>query len=342
MYEIVVSPRDRFLNVSNKQVETRFSARFPGEYDNTFPGSPNLFLGSIFITGPSAYFLSSRMSRVKGIDELQWLTCRSVADTTASGRSAPYEILEHAPNAFFLTAPVDHTIWNFWSWTPEKQVQFTWDRPIPLDPYTDIQVSRFDPRRYSDDINYSILFVDSISLTRVMKFESDSSGLFPQYTAKHTILRDLIWTISGQRGTTQYNLVWYVEATDGLYTTPGWVRNQDSTKRNGHHLFLNWDFGDGIEDMPHSFDLGQNYPNPFNPSTTIPFSLPKASLVTMTVCDVLGTPVKTLLRDFMDAGAHSVHWDGRDETGQALPSGSYVLRMAAGEYTLTRVMVLMK
>jgi hypothetical protein len=336
-YEIVVSPRDRYLNVSSERVEARCTARFPSEYDTSIPGLSNVFGGNVVVNGPSSFLLASRITRVKGQDELAWVQCRGVADTSATGRSDEYEILDHAPNEFTLSTPVDHAYLALD--VAKSTAQFVWNVAAPPDPYTHIQVSRFDPRTSSDDVRYTIVFVDSLSLTRAVKFTADSGGALPRFSTTHGQLRALMETISGQKRMMSYNIVWFVETTDGLYTR--WSTIPDPS-RPGYYVFLRQLSYDGIEELPRSFDLGQNYPNPFNPSTTIPFSLPKAALVTMTVYDVLGTPVKTLLCDFMDVGAHSAHWDGRDEAGQALPSGSYVLRMSAGEYTRTRVMVLMK
>src|SRR4030042_1154547 len=62
-------------------------------------------------------------------------------------------------------------------------------------------------------------------------------------------------------------------------------------------------------DLPHAFALGQNFPNPFNPSTTINYELPRASHVTLTVYDVLGREVATLVNEVTQPGAYSVQWD---------------------------------
>ena len=88
--------------------------------------------------------------------------------------------------------------------------------------------------------------------------------------------------------------------------------------------------------------LSQNYPNPFNPSTSIRFSLPLAQSVTLFVHDLLGRPVATLMQGTLQAGWHSVEWDGRDANGLSVPSGAYIytLRTAAG--TTSRQMLLTK
>ena len=94
--------------------------------------------------------------------------------------------------------------------------------------------------------------------------------------------------------------------------------------------------------VPESFELSQNYPNPFNPTTKITFQLPEASQVNLTVYDVVGREVTTLVRDQMEAGTYEVEWDGRDSAGRVLPSGLYLYRIEAGSFTESRTMTLLK
>ena len=100
-------------------------------------------------------------------------------------------------------------------------------------------------------------------------------------------------------------------------------------------LILN---GTSAEELPKDYALHQNYPNPFNPTTKIAFDLPRASTVTLTVYDVLGRQIAALIEDRqIDAGRRSVEFDG-----SRLPSGVYLIRLRAGEFTDTKVMMLMK
>jgi len=90
-------------------------------------------------------------------------------------------------------------------------------------------------------------------------------------------------------------------------------------------------------------ELAQNVPNPFNPSTTIRFSLRQRSKVTLSVYDVRGRRVRTLVRGVRTAGVeHVVAWDGRDDAGAAVSSGVYFYRLVAGSFTQTRKMLLLK
>jgi hypothetical protein len=79
------------------------------------------------------------------------------------------------------------------------------------------------------------------------------------------------------------------------------------------------------DDTPHEFLLEQNYPNPFNPSTTIPFSLPATSEVTMKAFDLTGHEVATLIDGRLEAGKHAVLFSAR-----GLASGVYFIRLQSG------------
>lgn len=96
--------------------------------------------------------------------------------------------------------------------------------------------------------------------------------------------------------------------------------------------------------VPNTIALEQNHPNPFNPSTEIVYSLSGQSptLVTLTVYDILGQPVRTLVSGIQNPGTHQAFWDGRDDGGQPLPSGTYFYRLKVGGQVLTRTMALLK
>ncbi len=99
--------------------------------------------------------------------------------------------------------------------------------------------------------------------------------------------------------------------------------------------------GDGVL-PPVALRLEQNVPNPFNPSTVIRFELPAARAATLSVYDVTGRRVATLVAGFLAAGGHEVSWDGRNEAGRTVASGVYVYRLDAGDVQVSRRMLLVK
>jgi hypothetical protein len=94
--------------------------------------------------------------------------------------------------------------------------------------------------------------------------------------------------------------------------------------------------------VPYDYILYQNYPNPFNPSTAVRFQVPKTSDVTITVYDMLGQEVRTLFAGEVLRGTYTVNWDGMNNSGVKMSSGSYVYRMTAGEFIQSKKMVLVK
>jgi hypothetical protein len=99
--------------------------------------------------------------------------------------------------------------------------------------------------------------------------------------------------------------------------------------------------------LPAAFELCQNYPNPFNPTTTIKYELPKASVVRLSVYDILGREVSVLVNERKNAGSYEVKFSakggsasGGDASG--LSSGVYFYRLQAGDFTQTKRLLLLK
>jgi subtilisin family serine protease len=102
----------------------------------------------------------------------------------------------------------------------------------------------------------------------------------------------------------------------------------------------------GIDDpqasLPNSFELEQNYPNPFNPTTSISFVLPQPAHIRLTVMNLLGQEVRTLVDAALPAGYHRTDWDGKNGSGEDVASGVYLYRMSAGSNSACRKMVLVR
>ena len=95
--------------------------------------------------------------------------------------------------------------------------------------------------------------------------------------------------------------------------------------------------------LPEKYYLTQNYPNPFNPQTKISYKLAEQSSVTLNVYDVNGRLVSTLLRNVQQSpGSYSIQWLGRNDQGRNASSGTYILRMAAGDVIQSQKVLLMR
>jgi hypothetical protein len=88
--------------------------------------------------------------------------------------------------------------------------------------------------------------------------------------------------------------------------------------------------------------LSNNYPNPFNPTTNIDFAITKDQNVEIAVYNAKGQKVRTLVKDYLTAGNHSVKWTGIDSSNKPVSSGIYFYKMNIGQQTLTKKMILLK
>jgi hypothetical protein len=94
--------------------------------------------------------------------------------------------------------------------------------------------------------------------------------------------------------------------------------------------------------IPDKSELQQNYPNPFNPATWINFTLKERGKVEIKIYDSLGQVIKTLVQTGMQAGAHSLKWDGTDSRGIPVASGLYFCQLQTNDYTSTRKMIVLR
>ncbi|MFZ4621741.1 MAG: T9SS type A sorting domain-containing protein, partial [Bacteroidota bacterium] len=114
--------------------------------------------------------------------------------------------------------------------------------------------------------------------------------------------------------------------------------------------WFTYDYGvtkvQNVNIIPDHFALQQNYPNPFNPSTTISFSIanvgtddnPSRNMnTTITIFDLIGREVATIVNDHFSPGTYSVIWDAKN-----VPSGMYFYRLQSGDFTAVRRMILLK
>ena len=96
------------------------------------------------------------------------------------------------------------------------------------------------------------------------------------------------------------------------------------------------------ENTPDQFSLMQNYPNPFNPVTSLRYDLPEDGLVNITIYDMMGRIVKTLVDNSQTAGYKSVQWNATNNRNKPVSAGLYLYTIQAGEFIQTNKMLLLK
>ena len=94
--------------------------------------------------------------------------------------------------------------------------------------------------------------------------------------------------------------------------------------------------------IPLKNSLHQNYPNPFNPTTTIPFDIIKTDQITLSVYNVKGEIVRTLLNSNLTPGSYEMRWDGRSDRGVILSAGMYFIELKGTSFRETSKMIYLK
>ncbi|MCH8327045.1 MAG: metallophosphoesterase [Candidatus Marinimicrobia bacterium] len=148
-----------------------------------------------------------------------------------------------------------------------------------------------------------------------------------------------VFDLIGATGDAQYNDL--NNYTDSIYTilSNSWVYVAYTPSA----IIVGLDpAGDHAQQVPDEFKLFQNYPNPFNPNTTLLVNLPEAAEARLVVYNLLGREVARLVDGRLEAGYHSLIWNGRDALGRELPTGIYIARLVTPEYTKSIKMILLK
>jgi hypothetical protein len=94
--------------------------------------------------------------------------------------------------------------------------------------------------------------------------------------------------------------------------------------------------------VPNQFHLYQNYPNPFNPVTTLCYDLPEDAMVNITIYDMMGRVVNTLINGSQTSGYKTIQWDATNDRNEPVSAGIYLYTIQAGEFVQTKKMVLLK
>ena len=130
-----------------------------------------------------------------------------------------------------------------------------------------------------------------------------------------------------------WNIDYIVESTDEEFTV---------ISQEGVFVFQNTSLSIDGKIIPEAFVLHQNYPNPFNPITSLRYDLPEDGLVNITIYDMMGRIVKTLVNSSQTAGYKSVQWFATNDRNEPVSAGLYLYTIQAGKFRQTKKMVLLK
>ena len=106
-------------------------------------------------------------------------------------------------------------------------------------------------------------------------------------------------------------------------------------------IVVNIDHNDS-DIIPNKISLDQNFPNPFNPATAFHYTLAESGTIELTITDIIGRKVTTLISGFQRSGNHNLLWTGKDSNGNQVPSGIYFYNLKSGSSIITKKMTLSK
>jgi hypothetical protein len=217
----------------------------------------------------------------------------------------------NSDSSYFYTDALPEPPLNFATVTPENnaegiatEVEFAWNETHDPDPV--------------EEIHYQLVYATD--------WADSSTYVFSE------LIQDTSLTVTLANNSQYY---WIVVATDTDGFMVGSNENMPNTMVVGTLSI------DGA-DIPEVFALHQNYPNPFNPTTQIKYDLPEDAMVSITIYDLMGRSIKSLVNSNQSAGYRSIQWNATNNLGEPVSAGMYIYMIQAGEFRQTKKMVLLK
>jgi len=168
-----------------------------------------------------------------------------------------------------------------------------------------------------------------------------NSNLLPD--TFHTILDEMVAELDPYMEEHRHRWPFVTEMNNDWTYNLDLVRDYFNKRPDYVRRHLAEQFYGGTKTQPEDFKVHQNYPNPFNPETTIPFYLTHLAKVSMKIYDVQGKLIRTLKKGkAYGSGSHTVSWDGTNERGNRVGSGTYIFRMTAGRFYKTKKMIFLE
>ena len=139
-------------------------------------------------------------------------------------------------------------------------------------------------------------------------------------------------------GNGDFDMSWSVKVTDGIDTL--FAGGGEDTIR--YFTFSTTQLGLDPLNIPINYSLKQNYPNPFNPVTTIAYQIAKSEFVNISIFDLAGNRIKSILNQRVNSGLGYANWYGKNEIGQNVSGGIYLYKIDTPSFSQTRKMILLK
>ncbi len=239
---------------------------------------------------------------------------------------------------------VMQTHWNYPDFAPESERPWgflTNERTsIRSNPFmhTDIELAQTH-----QDANIAVNLPQN-GATPAVDFDAQISGNQVAFTNNTQGATLHYWTFGDESASNEINPI-HTYQNDGLYTVTLRASSDQSmmgVKTMEVRIGTTTSLSEVTDEIPIKFNLELNCPNPFNPLTTIAFSVKEAGVVQLSIYNLHGQEVRTLINGNRNAGFHSMNWDGKDERDQIVPSGVYLYKLRVNGFAQTRKMIFMK
>lgn len=198
----------------------------------------------------------------------------------------------------------------------------------------------------NNDGNYEMIFVDGSGFLHSFTVSGQNTDNFPiDIVSSSTVSPSIGYVV--QDGTPDilvpngdgYNFIDFKRPIGSI----GWAYFKGNIRRTGNSFdMLNIEHDGAIAEPGLVTKLQGNYPNPFNPETIINFSVANESNVELTIYNIRGQRVNSLVNERIKQGSHSAVWNGTDDSGKAVSSGIYFYIMQSDDYRSAKKMILLK
>jgi len=287
---------------------------------------------STYIENPNSHLISSKVY-IKNLDG-NFIDSVELHKTGQSGKSEIWGVNCLAPDFedIFSIALAAKDITDSKTWTTPNISRFTTAGPLTIDSIEFVKGTgkyfsiRTFVHNHSNNMNIKNVLI------RLILEDPWVTSISPSTIPLPNISPDSIVA------TTKFNVLYIDSLFPGYFNfkleimSNRWVYWTDSMRVTIPAVGI-----DNQANLPLTFKLEQNYPNPFNPTTTIKYSIPKQSYVTLKVYNILGSEIKTLVNEEKSAGNYQVKFNAAN-----LPSGVYFYRIQAGSFNQVRKMLLIK
>jgi len=220
-----------------------------------------------------------------------------------------------------------------WSWTPEwMQLDTGYFSPTAITAFNLLQAVYFPTDRAGSNANQTFQ-TSGLRLSGV--------GLLP--SSGRTLIATYEFHIDSLFGTDEIIFDYFSDVRMLFNGAASPTTEWEPQFGGSIHFFDPSDVNStGTGDLPIKFDLAQNYPNPFNPVTMIKFDLPKKAHTSLTIFNVLGQRVATLVDEDLAPNYYEIEWNGTTDGGNQVASGIYFYRLSTDEKVMTKKMMLLK